>query len=1375
MARARRLACLAPLTLALLAPAAAQAAPTLKVRSVASPPQVVAPGGSFSIASRVENSTRKSQRVRVRVTLRTTKYGKVRYTASAARKTLKARKSARYSVRVKLPSTLKEGRYYVRACADTGKVSGAACRFTTKRVTVRKAAPAPAPAPTAPPAAAPLPAPGPTTAPEFKVLAFTKGGTATAETAKALRDLGDTNRFAVTVTDDASVFTQASLGEYKTVIFVNNKGDILTDAQQAAFEAYYQQGGGFLAIGAAIEAEPTWAFYEQLLGTRAASTNPVATNQPATIKVADRVHDASKSLPEYWKRTDAYYNFRDNVRGQSHVLATVDETTYTGGTMKTLADHPVAWCKDYKSGRSFYTGVGANGNLADDKIGAHLVGAIQWTSGLSDPVYSDCGATVLKNFKQVKVSGPPNLNEPIGFDQFPDGRIIQTARNGDVRLHDGKGNTILLGKLPVYTNSEDGLYGPAVDRNFAQNKWVYLYYAPPTVNIRKCDGTMADVTTPAGSAPNVSADPCVWQDQWGGYFQLSRFKFVDQQGDTQPRLDLQSEQKILQVPANRGACCHVAGDIDFDKDNNLWLTTGDDTPAGSGNAGGFGNFNDSKTEEWQGIRVTGATGGTFQLTWDGQTTEPIPYNATASAIETALMALSNVASGDMTVTGNNNVSTTKLTLAFGGANSGKNVPNIGVVSTGLTGTNPAVAITVDQEAGLYNAPHVDARRSSLNTNDLRGKLLRIKVKEGDIAPPEGNVRGAAYTTPPGNLFPEGDPQARPEVYAMGFRNPFRVQVDDNGVAYLTDYSSDSQTPENYRGPAGTGRVEIVRKPGNYGWPLCNSAQLPFYEWNFNLSRPLNMSDPKQFECDNPNRGPANLSRWNTGRTFTPPITSPDIWYSFRDNNASGPLGTPCLAYYDGSGGKCPQLFPELYQGGVAPHGAAPYRYDKTNPSTTKFPPYYDGSFILGEFGQDQLREVRVDSQNKIFKINQTLNCGPALQANSDLFECDNPMDMQFGADGNLYLLTYGDGFFAANADAGMYRWYYRKGAEPPTAMIAADVTSGRAPLTVKFSSAGSRVGAEQSIRYAWDFDGNGTVDSIDANPSFVYATNGVYTAKLTVTDSAGQSDTQSTPITIGNTAPTITLTAPTQGDFFEWGQKVPYTVTVTDPEDGAVDCARVRVSFVLIHDTHGHGEEDKTGCSGTLQTLAEDASHGGWLAGGIVATYTDNGANGQPSLTGRAEKVVQLKRQEPEFSLSVSGTTTATPPAPEDNGTGAAISSLDPGDWVSLNREYNLQNMEKSITFRYAGGSGGNVAGRPRMNVEIREGSATGNILTTVTLNSTGTNNNTYTNQTFPLNYTGSKQLFLVFRSVTGETGAPTANMGLINWVGFTGPGIGTP
>ena len=300
-------------------------------------------------------------------------------------------------------------------------------------------------------------------------------------------------------------------------------------------------------------------------------------------------------------------------------------------------------------------------------------------------------------------------------------------------------------------------------------------------------------------------------------------------------------------------------------------------------------------------------------------------------------------------------------------------------ATGLVGTTPTATVTTTLAGGLLNAPHVDARRSSLNTNDLRGKLLRIRV-----------AADGSYTTPAGNLFAPGTAKTRPEIYAMGFRNPFRVQVDDDGTAYVTDYSPDSSTPQQYRGPAGTGRVQVVTKPSNYGWPLCYSPDLPYYRWDFVTSTPLD-SPPQTHDCDDPTRGPLNSSRWNlqggptveAGLAYSPPISKPDIWYSFQDNNPTTLLGTPCFAYYGpdaASNPRCPQLAPELLTGGVGPHGAAPYDYDATSASTTKFPPYYDGAFIMGEFTRDYLREVRLDSQGRVFKINNTLSCGAALVA-----------------------------------------------------------------------------------------------------------------------------------------------------------------------------------------------------------------------------------------------------------------------------------------------------------------------------------------------------------------------------------------------------------
>ena len=182
---------------------------------------------------------------------------------------------------------------------------------------------------------------------QFRVLVFTKtAGEKLASTNAGVADikkLGAQYRFTVQVTDDATKFNESHLKQYRTVVFLNNEGDVLNDAQQAAFEAYFHDGGGFVGIHAAIAAEPDWQFFTDLLGARATGETDT---QAGTVKVADRVHDATKDLPEYWERTDRWYSFDTNVRGLSHVLATVVEAPFakqpSGLTLNAITGAPWA-------------------------------------------------------------------------------------------------------------------------------------------------------------------------------------------------------------------------------------------------------------------------------------------------------------------------------------------------------------------------------------------------------------------------------------------------------------------------------------------------------------------------------------------------------------------------------------------------------------------------------------------------------------------------------------------------------------------------------------------------------------------------------------------------------------------------------------------------------------------------------------------------------------------------------------------------------------------------------------------------------------------------------------------------------------------------
>ncbi len=211
---------------------------------------------------------------------------------------------------------------------------------------------------------------------------------------QAIRDLGTANNFTVTATEDPAVFTAAGLAPYEAVIFLNTTGDVLNATQQTAFESYIGAGGGFVGVHSAADTEYDWPFYANLVGAYFASHPAI---QQANVKVEDRAHAATAHLPQTWTRTDEWYNYQTNARSTAHVLATLDEGSYSGGSMG--ADHPHAWCKSVSGGRSFYTGGGhTQASYSDAAFRAHLLGGIRYASGRAK---ADCrpetGYTALYN------------------------------------------------------------------------------------------------------------------------------------------------------------------------------------------------------------------------------------------------------------------------------------------------------------------------------------------------------------------------------------------------------------------------------------------------------------------------------------------------------------------------------------------------------------------------------------------------------------------------------------------------------------------------------------------------------------------------------------------------------------------------------------------------------------------------------------------------------------------------------------------------------------------------------------------------------------------------------------------------------------------
>lgn len=196
----------------------------------------------------------------------------------------------------------------------------------------------------------------------------------------AVHALGENRGWRVDATEDPTVFNAANLLPYDVVVWLNTTGDVLNGDQELAFQTYIESGGGYVGIHSAADTEYSWPFYGELVG--AYFDNHPATQQ-ATIQIEDSFHPATAGLPTTWVRTDEWYNFRTNPRSNVRVLATILESTYTGGTMG--SDHPIIWSHDQGSGRAFYSGLGHTPESYSEPLVLDLIaGAISWAGGATD-------------------------------------------------------------------------------------------------------------------------------------------------------------------------------------------------------------------------------------------------------------------------------------------------------------------------------------------------------------------------------------------------------------------------------------------------------------------------------------------------------------------------------------------------------------------------------------------------------------------------------------------------------------------------------------------------------------------------------------------------------------------------------------------------------------------------------------------------------------------------------------------------------------------------------------------------------------------------------------------------------------------------------
>ncbi len=198
---------------------------------------------------------------------------------------------------------------------------------------------------------------------------------------EAIRGLGARYGWDVDATEDAARFSAEGLAPFAAIVFLSTSGDVLDEAQEAAFERYVARGGGFVGIHAATDTEYEWPFYDRLIGAHFLR-HPAGTPR-GTLRITDHAHPSTAHLGETWTRSDEWYAFRRNPREEPalHVLLTLDEESVPLDDPFRMGDHPLAWFQAFGGGRAFVTALGhTEESFREPAFLAHIGGGIAWAA-----------------------------------------------------------------------------------------------------------------------------------------------------------------------------------------------------------------------------------------------------------------------------------------------------------------------------------------------------------------------------------------------------------------------------------------------------------------------------------------------------------------------------------------------------------------------------------------------------------------------------------------------------------------------------------------------------------------------------------------------------------------------------------------------------------------------------------------------------------------------------------------------------------------------------------------------------------------------------------------------------------------------------------
>lgn len=407
----------------------------------------------------------------------------------------------------------------------------------------------------------------------------------------------------------------------------------------------------------------------------------------------------------------------------------------------------------------------------------------------------------------------------------------------------------------------------------------------------------------------------------------------------------------------------------------------------------------------------------------------------------------------------------------------------------------------------------DEGRTSGNTNDFRGKILRIKPQ------PDGT-----YTIPEGNLFPVGTANTLPEIYVMGNRNPWRLSIDSHtGYLHWGEVGPDAGVDSEEFGQMGYDEFNVAKRAGNFGWPYVIGKNLPYKSYDY-LSKTFgDFHNPDSLENTSPN---------NTGLKVLPPAQPALVAYPYRVSEEWPILGSAARSAVGGP----------IFR-----------KSDFSEGAKRVFPDYYEGKWLITDYVRNWIMVVGMDEdRNNVTSIERFLPAEKLIHS--------QPLDMDFGPNGDLYILEYGTG-----TKGRISRIEFNAGNRAPIAEATSTEKSGATPFELQLSSDGSRDDDGDKLGFEWKIEGVETTVLNDANPKITLDKPGKYKVSLTVKDPSGASDTHSFEVVAGNKQPEVKIEI-TSGNksFYFPDKKISYQVQVADQEDGTLAGGKINPEAVTV-------------------------------------------------------------------------------------------------------------------------------------------------------------------------------------------------------------------